>query len=119
MPLIMCADAEEAEERYEAIHGPIMYAEYGVTPPEGPFHADALHEEARDLDGALDKLDGLIGDAADEHIARAEGHPDAAALPARWEAFAEQVTDTASRDGWVQLTGPDGWSYWAGAIDRS
>lgn len=112
--------AEEAEERYEAIHGLIDYWSYGVQSarvPGEPIGPLAHHEShgVRSREAALDGLDKLAGNAV--------GGDEAA-----WEAFADQVEaqrgrklDRLDPESTLdfELVGPDGLLYWIEEIDRN
>lgn len=114
------SDDEIREDRWEQLNGDVMYWEYGALPKEGPFHADAVHEEARDFDRALEALLGLIGEAADEAVKRALDHPGSEGESARWEVFAEPVEQLAGDHPRkpISQAGPDGWTFWLGEIER-
>ena len=96
-----CSDAEEAEHRWEAIHGPVNRWTLGVIDQAGRYENT---EDVPDRDTAVTTLQQIAGDVPDA---------DNGSNEAAWDAFYDKL-ETSTDD--VVVTGPDGRRYYAELI---
>jgi hypothetical protein len=113
MTRTMHADPETAEARHEAEHGPIMRYNYGALDP-----ASTWNGEAASFADALEQLLGGIGDAHDIATSSIDEGPRYRAVSNAWSVFADYVKAVAAITEDIDLTGPDGMTYFVEKIDR-